>query len=173
MDLTSASASKPGSSQAAVNLDLPPPSQPRTASNLEQMEVDYGPALPPHLGADHHNALDQPSSPAKEPSKKASVRPKTCSDSHKRHVVDPRSSSDQLTDESNEPRIAPSKSKSKKHADKSKHKVRSRYVSSSSGEVQSSVARHKSSKPSGAQPLGAVSDQNQPQHDPNPLIIGK
>ena len=82
--------------------------------------MDYGPALPPHLGADHHLTWDQPSSPAEEPSKKASVRPKThC---HKKHVVDPRSSTDQLTDESNGPRIASSKSKSKKHADKSKHK---------------------------------------------------
>ena len=43
---------KPGTSQAAVNLDPPPPSQPWAASNLDQMEVDYGPALPPHLGAD-------------------------------------------------------------------------------------------------------------------------
>ena len=166
VDQTSASASKPGSSQAAVNLDLPPLSQPQVASNLEQMEVDYGPALSPHLSADHHMTSDQPSSPAEEPSKKASVRPKT--HSHKRHVVDPRSSSDQLTDESDEPRIAYSKSKSQKHADKSKHKVRSRYVSSFSEEDQSSVVRHRSSKPSGAQPSGAVSDQNQPQHDPDP-----
>ena len=76
MDQISASASKPGPSQAAVNLYLPPPRQPRTASNVEQMEVDYGPALPPHLGADHHNASDQLSSPSEEPSKKASDRPK-------------------------------------------------------------------------------------------------
>ena len=64
----------------------------------------------------------------------------------------------------------------KKHADKSKHKVRSRYTSSSSEEDQSSVARHRSSKPSGAQAFGEASDQNQPQHDPDPptpLITGK
>ena len=85
------SASKPGPSQAAVNLDLPPPSQPRAASNLEQMEVDYGPALSPHLSADHHMTSDRPSIPVEEPTKKASVRPKTHSHSHKRHVVDPRS----------------------------------------------------------------------------------
>ena len=36
-------------------------------------------------------------------------------------------------------------------------------MSSSSEEDQSSVVRHRSSKPS-----GAVSDQDQPQHDPNP-----
>ena len=112
--------------------------------------------------------LDQPSSPAEEPSKKASLRPKTHSQSHKRHVVDPRSASDELTDESDEPRIASSRSKSKKHADKSNHKVRSRFVSSSSEEDQSSVVRHRSSKPSRDQPSGAVSDQDQPQHDPNP-----
>ena len=47
-------ASKAGTSQAAVNLDLPTPRRPRTTSNVEQMEVDYGPALPPQLGADHH-----------------------------------------------------------------------------------------------------------------------
>ena len=133
------------------------------------MEVDYGPALPPHLGADHHMTSDQPSSPAEEPSKKASVRPKTHSYSHKSHVVDPRSASDQLTDESDEPRIA--SSRSKKHADKRKHKARSKHLSSSSEEDQSSVVRHRSSKPSGAQPSGATSDQDLTQHDY--IIIGK
>ena len=126
VEVDQTSATKPGTSQTAVNLDLPPPRQPRTTSNAEQMEVDCGPALPPQLSADHHVTSDQLSSPAKKPSKKASVRPKTHSQSHKRTAVDPRSSSDQLTDESDEPRSASSKSKSKKHADKSKHKVRSR-----------------------------------------------
>ena len=74
MDQTSAS--KPGTSQAAVSLDLPPPRQPRTTSNVEQMEVDYSPALQPHLSADHHMASDQLSSPSEEPSKKTSDRPK-------------------------------------------------------------------------------------------------
>ena len=41
-------------------------------------------------------------------------------------------------------------------------------MSSSSEEDQSSVVRHRSSKPSGAQPSGALSDQDQPQHDPDP-----
>ena len=41
-------------------------------------------------------------------------------------------------------------------------------MSSSSGEDQSPVARHRSSKPSRAQPLRAVSDQDLPQHDPDP-----
>ena len=72
MEVDQTSASKPGTSPAAVNLDLPPPGSPRTTSNVEQMEVDCGPALPPHLGADHHQASDQPSSASEEPSKKAS-----------------------------------------------------------------------------------------------------
>ena len=46
--------------------------------------------------------------------------------------------------------------------------MKSRYVSSSSEEDQSTVPRHKSSKPSGAQPSGALSDPDQPQHDPDP-----
>ena len=101
VDQTSASASKPGSSQAAVNLDLLPPRQPRAAPNVEEMEVDYGPALPLHLGADYYMTSDQPSSPAEEPSKKASVRPKT--HSRRKHDIDPRSVSVQYNDDSNEP----------------------------------------------------------------------
>ena len=169
VDQTSASASKPGPSTSTVNLDLPPP-RPRTTSHVEEMEVDYGPALPPRLGSDLHNALDQNSNPSEEPSKKASDRPKK--HSHKRHEVEPRSASHQCYDEFDEHRI-PS-SKPKKHAGKSRHKVRSRYVSSSSEEDQSSVARHRSSKPSGAQPSGSLSltktNFNMIQA---PLIIGK
>ena len=41
-------------------------------------------------------------------------------------------------------------------------------MSSSSGEDQCPVARHRSSKPSRAQPSGAASDQDRPQHDPDP-----
>ena len=41
-------------------------------------------------------------------------------------------------------------------------------MSSSLEEDQSSVARHRSLKPSGAQSSGALSDQDQPQHDPDP-----
>ena len=68
--------------------------------------MDYGPALPPHLSADHHNASDQNSSPSKEPSKKASDRPKKHFHTHKKHDVEPRSASDQYYDESDEPRIS-------------------------------------------------------------------
>ena len=125
VDQTSASASKPGPSTSALNLDLPPP-RPRTTSHVEEMEVDYGPALPPRLGSDLHDALNQNSNASEEPSKKASDRSKKHSHSHKRHEIDPRSASDQYYDESNEPQI--STSEPKKHADKSGHKVRSRYV---------------------------------------------
>ena len=69
VEVDQTSVSKPGTSQAAVNLDLPPPRQPRTTSNVEQMEVDYGPTLPPQLDADHQMTSDQLSSPAEEPSK--------------------------------------------------------------------------------------------------------
>ena len=41
-------------------------------------------------------------------------------------------------------------------------------MSSSLGEDQSPAARHRSSKPSRAQPSGAASDQDLPQHDPDP-----
>ena len=158
VDETSVSASKPGtSSSAVVNLDLPPP-RPRTTLQTKDMDVDYGPALPPRLGSDPYNASDQNANASEEPSKKVSDKPKKHCHSHSRHEVEPRSASDQFNDESNEPWI-PS-TKPKKHADKSRHKTRSSYVSSSSEEDQSSASRYRSSKPSRAQPSGALSDQD-------------
>ena len=59
----------------AVNLDLPPPRH-RTTIQTEDMDVDYGPALPPRLGTDPHNTSDQNVSASEEPSKKVSDRPK-------------------------------------------------------------------------------------------------
>ena len=53
-----ASVSKPGPSNQAVNLDLPSPRPRPTSHSIEKMEVDYGPSLPPCLGADRPNALD-------------------------------------------------------------------------------------------------------------------
>ena len=156
VDQASLPASKPGtSSKTAVNLDLPPP---RHKANIqtEDMDVDYSPAL----------LLVSYVAPSELPPKKVSDKSKRHSHSRSRHEIESRSASDESNDESDEPRI-PS-TKPKKHSDKSQHKSRSRYVSSSSGEDQSPVARHRSSKPSGAQPSGAVSDQDLPQHDPDP-----
>ena len=115
MEVDQTSASKSGTSQAAVNLDPPPPRQPRITSNVEQMEVDYGPVLPPHLGADYHQASDQLSSTSEEPSKKALDRPKKHSHSPRKHDIEPRSASDQYKDESDEPRMSSLKSKKKKY----------------------------------------------------------
>ena len=164
VEVDQTSASKPGTSQAAVNLDLPPPRQPRTASNVEQMKVDYNPALPPHLRADHHLASDQPSNPTEEPSKKALLDLKhtlTLTVGMRLNPGLPRINSMRSPMNLGLHRLNP------KNMLTSKHKVRSRYVSSSSSEDQSSVARHRSSKPSGAQHYGALSDQDQPQHDPD------
>ena len=140
------------------------------------MDVDYGPALPPGHGSDHQNFSDQNSNASEVPSKKVSDVHKRHSHSHRKHDVSPRPASDQCSDESDLPRM--SSTKPKKHADKSRYKSRSRYVPSSLEEDQPSVAKHRSSKPSGAQPSGANSDQDHPQHDPDPpppppLIIGK
>ena len=127
--------------------------------------MDYGPALHPRLVLDQHDPPDQYVASSELPPKEVSYAPKKQSHSCSRQEIDPGSASDQPYEESDEPRI-PS-TKPKKHSDKSKHKSRSRYVSSS-GEDQSPSTRHRSSKPSRAQPLGAVSDQDLPQHDPDP-----
>ena len=133
---------------------------------LRVLQTIYGPALPPCLGIDPHNTSDQNVSASDEPSKKISDKPKKHCHSRSRHEVESRAASDQSNEESNESWI-PS-TKPKKHSDKSKHKSRSRYVSSSSEEDQSSLARYRSSQPSGAQPSGATSDQDLPQHDLDP-----
>ena len=82
------------------------------------------------------------------------------------HDSDPRHVSDQHSGQSKEPPRVVS-ARPKKHADKTKHKVRSRYLSQSSSleEDQSSVPMQRSSKPS-----RASSDQDQPQHDQDPLF---
>ena len=153
-------ASKAGpSSNIAAHLDLPPPRS-STNAQSEAMDVDVGPALPPRL------VLNQPASDQYVAPSEAI--PKDSSYSHKkqsnRQTVAPSSASDQLDEDSDEPRIHP---RPKKHSNKCKHKSRSRYVSSSE-EDHSLVARHRSSKPSRAQPSGAASDQDLPQHDPDP-----
>ena len=152
-------ASKAGpSSNIAAHLDLPP-LRSSTNAQSEAMDVDVGPALPPRRVL-NQSTSDQYVAPSE-------AIPKDSSYSHKkqshRQTVAPSSASDQLDEDSDEPRIHP---RPKKHSDKSKHKSRSRYVSSSE-EDHSPVARHRSSKPSRAQPSGAASDQDPPQHDPD------
>ena len=71
MDQTSFLASKPGTSSTAINLDLPPP-RPRANPQTEDMDVDYGPALPPRLVLDQHDTSDQYVAPSELPLKKAS-----------------------------------------------------------------------------------------------------
>ena len=73
--------------------------------------MDYGPAIPPHLGSDPHNASDQNANASEEPFKKVSDKPKKHCHSHSRHEVEPRSASDQFNDESDEPRIPSTKPK--------------------------------------------------------------
>ena len=153
-------ASKAGpSSNSAAHLDLPPPRS-STNAQSEAMDVDVGPALPPRLVL-NQTSSDQYVAPSE-------AIPKDSLYSHKkqshRQTVTPSSASDHLDEDSDESRIHP---RPKKHSDKSKHKSRSRYVSSSE-EDHSPVARHRSSKPSRAQPSGAASDQDLPQHDPDP-----
>ena len=153
-------ASKAGpSSKSAAHLDLPPPRS-STNTQSEAMDVDVGPALPPRLVL-NQTSSDQYVAPSE-------AIPKDSSYSHKkqshRQTVTPSSASDHLDEDSDESRIH---TRPKKHSDKSKHKSRSRYVSSSE-EDHSPVARHRSSKPSRAQPSGAASDQDLPQHDPDP-----
>ena len=157
-------ASKAGpSSNIAAHLDLPPPRS-STNAQSEAMDVDVGPALPPRLVL-NQTTSDQYIAPSE-------AIPKDSSYSHKnqshRQTVAPSSASDQLDEDYDEPRIH--STRPKKHSDKSKHKSRSRYVSSSE-EDHSPVARHRSSKPSRAQPSGAASDQDLPQHDPDPPLL--
>ena len=139
VDQTSTSASKPGTSKQTENLDPTAPPRPRPSSRTDEaMEVNlYGLSLPPRLG-----------------------------DDQSMHDSDPRYVLDQHSGQSDENSQVVS-ARPKKHADKRKHKVRSRYLSqsSSSEEDQSSVPMQRSSKPS-----RAPSDQDQPQHDPVSIL---
>ena len=111
----------------------------------------YGPPLPPHLRD------------------KQSIQhsgPRHLGHQQSMHESDPRHVSDEHSGQMEElSQVVPARPK--KHEGKRKHKVRSRYPSqsSSSGEDQSSVRKHRSFKP-----LRALSDQDQPQHDPYPLF---
>ena len=74
--------------------------KPRSNPQTEEMDLDYGPALPPGLESDHQNVSDQNSNASEEPSKKVSDRSKRHSHSHRKQDVDTRSASDQYSDES-------------------------------------------------------------------------
>ena len=126
VDQTSASASKPGSSNQAVTLDPPPPRPwPHTQLRLWRWTM-----IPPchhvsvliNLNMSTHRISIQ-------------VYPMNLLGwhrlglksilTHKKHDIEPRSASDQYSGQSDELRVA--SSRPKKHADRSKHKVRSRY----------------------------------------------
>ena len=152
VDQTSVSASKPGPSTSAVYLDPPLP-RPRTTSHVEEIEVltfiMHRIRILMHLRSllrrpwiDLKNTLTKGMRLNRGlPRINTMMNPMDLGS----HLLNPQ-----------------------KHADKSRHKVRSRYMSSSSEEDQSSVTRHGSSKPSETRPSGALSDQDQPQHDPDP-----
>ena len=97
-----------------------------------------------------------------EPSRVASTKPKKSSHSHKHYDVVPSSASDHYSDPSDDLQLV--SSRPKKHSDKSKHKSRSRFLPSSSGEDHSPERRHRSPKLSGK----SLPDQEHPQHDPDP-----
>ena len=148
MEQTS-SASKPGSSKQPKNLDPTPPRSQSSSWADEAMDVNlYVPSLPPLLGG-------------KQSIQDSNLR-HHLGDNQSMHESDPRHVSDEHSGHSQELSRVVS-ARPKKHADKRKHKVRSRYPSSE--EDQSSVHKHRSSKPS-----RAPSDQDQPQHDPDPLF---
>ena len=147
----------------APSKDLDKPS--KASSAIESMEVEYGPDLPPRLDSYSSRLEDdsgQVRSCAEDPSQVASTKPKQAAHSSRYHVVDPSSASDHYSDYSIDPQPAPSMPK--KHSDKSKHKSRSRFLAPSSEEDQSPEHRHRSPKPS----RKSHSDQDHPQHDPNP-----
>ena len=138
----------------------------KNAWDIDALNINwYGPALPPRLDS-HSSRIDDASghniSTVEEPSRLPSAKPKKSSHSFKQYDDVLSSASDHYSDQSDDPRPAPSRAK--KHTDKSKHKSRSRYLPSSSEEDQSSELRHRSPKPSGK----TYTDQDHPQHDPDP-----
>ena len=155
VDQTSSSASKQNPSHSK-DLD------PSKTSAVESMD---GPELP--LCLDPYDsriddASGHPLSSFEEPSRVASTNPKKSSHSHKHFDVVPSSASDHYSDPSDD--LQPVSSRPKKHSDKSKHKSRSRFLPSSSGEGQYPEHRHRSPKPS----RKSYPDQEHPQHDPDP-----
>ena len=102
------------------------------------MEVDYGPALPPNLDTqDSHfdDASGFISSAVEEPSRIPSTLPKKSSHTHNHHSVASSSASDHYSEVAEDAR--PTSTRPKKHSDKSKHKSRARFLTTSSEEDQS------------------------------------
>ena len=158
VDQTSSSASKPNPSHSKT-LD------PSKSSAVEAMDVDYGPELPPCLDpydSRVDDASGHPLSSVEEPSRVAWAKPKKSSHSHKHYDVVPSSASNHYSDPSDDHQTA--SRRPKKHSDKSKHKSRSRFLPSSSGEDQSPECRYRSPKPS----RKSYPDQEHPQYDPDP-----
>ena len=155
VDQTSTSASKPGPS----NTRLDPP--PRVLILLSRWTLI---TAQPYLHASTLILVVSmvPRVTMLVPSRLPSAKPKKSSHSFKQYDVVPSSVSDHYSDQSDDPRPAPSRAK--KHTYKSKHKSRSRYLPSSSEEDQSSELRHRSPKPS----RKTYTDQDHPQHDPDP-----
>ena len=89
-------------------------------------------------------------------------------DAQSEHPSNPNYGSDHHSYISEQPKQVCS-SRAKKHSAKCKHKVRAKYISQSSSEEDQSSAHKKRF----SQPLRAPSEQDQPQHDPDPLFIGK
>ena len=106
---------------------------PRNLVVVLLMEVEYGPDLPPRLDP-YDSRIEDASghlhSPAEEPSRVASARPKQSSHASKHYDVDPSSALDHKSDYLNDPQPAPT---TPKISDKSKHKSRARFLPSSSG----------------------------------------
>ena len=143
---TSASTSKAGPSKQSVK--LPDPNthpNPRTSdhSDSQPIETDFcGPSLPPWFG----QSLQ--------------------SDHGFKHLELHSEHSDPQSDHLEQPQRVYS-SRTKKHSDKKKHKVRAKYYSqsSSSEEDQSSVPVKKSAKPQ-----QAPSEQDEQQDNPDPVF---
>ena len=165
VDQTSSSASKPNPSHSKEkHLD------PWKTSAVKSMDVDYGSELPPRLDSYTscvEDASGLPLSSVEEPARVASSRPKQHAFSHKQYDIVPSSASDHYFDPSDDP--PPASSRAKKHSDKSKHKLRSRFLPSSSGEDQSPERRHRSPKPT----RKSYPDQDHPQQDPDPPYYRK
>ena len=114
----------------------------------EEMEVDYGPALPPCLASGESQPSKIVASAVKVSAQKVSIKHKKRTHPRKKLISDEGSASDLGHEDLKESRFSLPQPK---NTDKSRHKGRSRYYPSSSEEDQSSAPKHRSSRPSGTQ----------------------